>query len=70
MAARKGVGWGGPRKGAGRKSTVPGEVRRNRVTFTLTDAELVKLQALAAEKDLPTGTAAYEIVAKVLRRRP
>lgn len=69
MAARKGA-WGGPRKGAGRRSTVPGEIRRNRVAFMVTDAELVKLEALAAERDLPTGTAAYEIVAKVLRRRP
>lgn len=72
MAAKKGR-WGGPRKGGGRRpgSGKPAEaVRRNRVTVTLTDADLEKLKALAAERDLPTGTAAYEIVSKVLRRRP
>jgi len=36
----------------------------------VTDSELEKLESLAAEKDLPVGTAAYEIVARVLRRRP
>lgn len=54
----------------GRPAGPPEAVRRNRVTFTLTDAELAKLQALAEERELPVGTAAYEIVAKVLRRRP
>jgi hypothetical protein len=40
------------------------------VTFTLTDAELAKLERLAEEKDLPLGTVAYEIVVRTLRRLP
>jgi len=36
---------------------------------TLTDAELAKLHRLADERDLPIGTAAYEIVARALSRR-
>ena len=66
MAAK----WGGPRRGAGRRPGPAEAVRRNRVTFTLTDAELEKLCDLAEERDLPLGTAAYEIVERVLRRRP
>ena len=65
MAARK-----RERLKMGRPAGPPESVRRNRVTFTLTDAELVKLQELAAEKDLPAGTVAYTIIAKALRRRP
>ena len=71
MAERKGK-WGGPRKGAGRKPGFggpPEQVRRNRVAIMLTDAELVKLQKLADEKDLPLGTTAYEFVARGLKRR-
>ncbi len=61
--------WGGPRRGAGRKpGTDPGEVRRNRVTFTLTDSELAQLRALADEREMPVGTLAYEYVTKALRR--
>jgi len=61
--------WGGPRRGAGRKpGTDPGEVRRNRVTFTLTDGELAQLRALADEREMPVGTLAYEYVTKALRR--
>ena len=73
MAARKKARWGGPRKGAGRpKGSGPGpspEARRNRVVVMLSDRELTKLQKLAGEKDLPLGTAAYEFVARGLKRR-
>ena len=61
---------GGPRKGSGRPAGPPEQVRRNRVVVMLTDAELAKLSALAEERDLPLGTAAYEIVARSLARRP
>ena len=47
----------------------PESVRRNRVVVMLTDAELAKLHSLAGEKELPFGTVAYEIVARVLARR-
>ncbi len=47
----------------------PEKVRRNRVVITLTDAELAKLHRLAERKDLPLGTAAYEIVARALARQ-
>ena len=61
--------WGGSRKGAGRKpGTDPGEVRRNRVAFTLTDRELAELKALADKRELPVGTLAYEYVTKAMRR--
>lgn len=69
MGARKKMGWGGPRKGAGRRPGPESEVRRNRVTITLTDAELEKLKRWAEERDLPTGTVAYEVVARALKRR-
>jgi hypothetical protein len=68
MAAVKKGTWGGPRKGSGRKATGR-EVRRNRVTIMLTDAELAKLHRWADEKDLPFGSVAYEIVARALARR-
>jgi len=70
MVAKMKRKWGGPRKGAGRRPGPAESVRSNRVTFTLTDAELAKLRDIAAEEDLPVGTAAYAIVARVLRRRP
>lgn len=62
-------GPGGPRKGAGRPPSLPEEVRRNRLVITLTDGEVAKLRKLAAERDLPLGTAAHEFVARALRRR-
>lgn len=65
--------WGGPRKGAGRppgKGPGPSpDARTQRVVVMLSPSELRKLQDLADEKDLPLGTAAYEIVARALRRR-
>lgn len=60
--------WGGPRKGAGRPGGDPEDVRRNRVTFTLTDRELEKLKALADARGLPVGTLAYEYVERAMRR--
>ena len=63
---------GGPRLGAGRpkgSGRPAAEVRRNRVVVMLDDAELAKLQGLAKERELPVGTAAYEIVERALRRR-
>jgi hypothetical protein len=44
-------------------------VRRNRIAFMVTDAELAKLEALAKARRLPLGTVAYEIVERALRRR-
>ena len=72
MAAVKRGVRGGARPGAGRprgSGGPTGAVRRNRVTVMLTNDELRKLKALAREKDLALGTAAYEFVAKGLARR-
>lgn len=69
MAAVRRTGRGGPRPGAGRPRGPSGEVRRNRVVLLLTDSELSKLECLARERDLPIGTAAYEIVGRALARR-
>lgn len=68
MSAVRKTGRGGPRPGAGRPRT-SGAIRRNRVVLMLTDDELSKLTALAAERDLPLGTVAYEIVGRALSRR-
>lgn len=68
MAATKRMGWGGPRRGSGRKPAVPGEIRRNRVAVLLTDAELAVLHRLAESRELPLGTVAYELLSKGLRR--
>jgi hypothetical protein len=35
----------------------------------LTDSELAKLHGMAEKKDLPLGTAAYEIVGRALARQ-
>ena len=69
MAAVKKRGWGGPRKGAGRKPSTGAGLRRNRVVVALTDPEMTELQKLAATRDLPIGTAAYEILSRALKRR-
>jgi len=66
------TGRGGPRPGAGRpkgSGQAPEAVRRNRIAFMVTDAELAKLEALAKMRKLPLGTVAYEIVERALRRR-
>jgi hypothetical protein len=60
---------GGPRLGAGRPRGPQEMVRRHRVTILLTTAERAQLRALARERDLPLGTAAYELVARALARR-
>ena len=52
----------------GRPPGPPEGVRRNRVTFTLTDGDLAKLGRLADERGLPLGTVAFEIISKTLRR--
>jgi len=73
MPARKKGKVGGPRKGAGRPpgtgSGPSAEARSFRVVVMLSADELRKLRTLADELDLPTGTAAYQIVARALRRR-
>ena len=67
MAGTKG-GWGGPRRGSGRKPVIAGEIRRNRVAVMLTDAEWSTLTRLADKRELPLGTVAYELLSKGLRR--
>ena len=64
MAARK-----GRRKKVGRPPKAPEEKRRNRLTITLTDGELAKLNRIAEDTEQPLGTVAREIVARALRRR-
>ena len=53
----------------GRPRHPPETVRRNRVVVTLTNGELAKLERLADERDLPLSTAAYEVLARFLKRR-
>lgn len=60
--------WGGPRRGAGRKHTIEGAPRRNRVVVLLTDAEHKKLGTLAARDGAPVGTKAWELLSRALRR--
>jgi len=54
--------------GAGRKP-LTGETRRNRVVAFLSDREYRALKRFARERDLPIGTAVYEVLARFLRRR-
>ena len=56
------------RKKVGRPRVSLDEARRNRIVIMLTDAEFAKLDRLAARKDLPLGTVAYEIVGQALKR--
>ncbi len=71
MAARKKFGWGGARPGAGRpKGSGSGpspNARKNRVAILLTDTELKKLNRLAARKNAPLATLAYELMANGLK---
>jgi hypothetical protein len=65
-------GWGGSRPGAGRPpgtGTGPSkDARINRVVAMLSNDELKTLQKHAKRQKLPLGTAAYQIIAKALRR--
>ena len=65
--------WGGARPGAGRpkgsgKGPSPNS-RRNRVAVMLTDTELKALRGRARKSGIPVSTAAYEFVAKGLKRK-
>ena len=63
---------GGRRPGAGRPpgtGTGPSkDARINRVVAMLSNDELKTLQKHAKRRKLPLGTAAYQIIAKALRR--
>ena len=70
--AKKKSGWGGRRPGAGRppgsgKGPSPG-ARINRVVAMLSNDELKTLKRIAKQKKLPLGTAAYQIIARTLKR--
>ena len=68
MAAKKSTR---KRKKLGRPKGTGGPpelVRRHRVVVTLNDGELKKLKRLALTRDLPMGTAAYQLVAAGLAR--
>jgi len=52
----------------GRPPGPPEQVRRNRVTTTLTDAELRTLERMAVNRGLPAGTMLYELVKRALHR--
>jgi hypothetical protein len=43
-------------------------LRRNRVVVLVTDAELEALEAVAEERELPVGTAAYQLLVRALGR--
>ena len=59
----------GGRKKVGRPPKAIEDRRRNRLTITLTDEELRKLDELAESSGQPIGTVAYENIARSLRRR-
>ena len=66
-------GWGGRRPGAGRppgtgKGPSAG-ARINRVVAMLNNDELKALKRVARKRKLPVGTAAYEIIARALKRQ-
>jgi hypothetical protein len=52
----------------GRPRRAPELVRRHRVTIMLRDDEFARLERLADSMDSPIGTAAYELVARSLKR--
>ena len=68
MSARS--GWGGRRKGAGRKRGSSPKSRRRRVVVLLNEQEHAALVRLAKEERLTVGGMAYELVARALRRQP
>lgn len=69
--AKKKLGWGGARPGAGRpKGSGSGpspDARKNRVAVMLSDTELAKLVRIAARRKKPVATLAYELMAKGLK---
>jgi hypothetical protein len=70
--AKTKFGWGGRRPGAGRppgtgKGPSP-NARVNRVVAMLNNDELKVLKQIAREQDLPLGTAAYQIIARAIKR--
>jgi len=70
MAAKKGRDGRRKRMGRPKGSGGPPElVRRNRVTATFTDAELVQLQRLAAEQHVGVGTMLYKLAKRALGRQ-
>lgn len=56
-------------KRIGRPPGPPEQVRRHRVTTTLTDAELSALERMAEARALPVGTMLYQLVKARLRRK-
>lgn len=70
--AKSKSGWGGRRPGAGRpKGTGTGPspaARINRVVAMVSNDELKVLQRIAREQKLPLGTAAYQILARAIKR--
>ena len=52
----------------GRPPGPPGSARTNRVVCLLTDAELERLERLAANQGVPLGSALYRLVSRALRR--
>jgi hypothetical protein len=67
MAAKMKTGRGGPRPGSGRKPTPVEERQRNRVMFTLTDAELEAL--VKASRGQAFSPFVRQIVLRYLGRR-
>lgn len=69
---KKKSGWGGRRPGAGRpkgSGTGPSpNARINRVVAMLSNDELKALKRIARKQKLPLGTAAYQIIARALKR--
>jgi len=67
VAAKMGSGHGGVRPGSGRKPKPHDERQRNRVMFTLTDAELEAIEDVAGGE--PLSPFVREIVLRYVARR-
>jgi len=71
-AAKKKVGWGGRRAGAGRPegsgSGPSPDSRKNRIALMFTDDELAVLKARAKKLKLPVATVAYDTIAASMAR--
>lgn len=61
-------GWGGFRKGSGRKRLPTEQRRKHRVTIFVTDSELAGLTRLARKHGHSVGTITYALVALGLSR--